>query len=247
MVLILFTLLGFQPAFEVASVKPSPPQAGIINTVLTYPGGRILAKGCWLRYLMMEAFDVQPFQIAGGPSWTSEERFDIDARPPGDSKSILADPPISKLPMNDEQRLMLQALLADRFQLKYHDEEREGTVYFLIRTNKKLRLEPAKDKDAYPWAGSPRGGAFDTTGVAGTNISMHQLAARLSRALEHPVVDRTGIEGTYDFRYEFASDDANQESATSILMSMQALGLKLETGKGPVKSVVIECVETSKN
>jgi uncharacterized protein (TIGR03435 family) len=145
--------------------------------------------------------------------------------------------------MNEEQRQMLQALLADRFQLKYHREEREGTVYFLTKTNKKLKLEPAKDKDAYPWAGAPQGGGFGANGVAGTNITMPELAARLSRVLERPVIDRTGLDGSYDFKYEYSSDDGGGDRTTSILMSMQALGLKMESGKGPVRTIVIDRAE----
>ena len=230
-----------QTAFEVASVKPTASR--YINTMSTYPGGRITCQGCWLQYLIMEAFDVQPYQIVGGPGWLKNDRFDLEARPPAGSRASRANPPLSKLPMIDEQREMLQALLADRIQLKYHREEREGTVYLLVKTNKKLKLEPAKDKEAYPWAGAPQGGGFGSNGVAGTNITMPQLAARLSHVLERPVIDQTGLDGPYDFKYEYAADDANQDRATAILTSMQGLGLKLESGKGPVKTIVIERAE----
>jgi uncharacterized protein (TIGR03435 family) len=238
MVLILFTWLAFQqPAFEVASVKPGA--STMFNNMGTYPGGRIKCDGCWLSYLIMEAFDVRMFQVTGGPQWMREERFSVEAKPPAGSVSSRANPPLSKLPMIDEQRQMLQTLLAERFQLKYHREQREGTVYFLVQTNKKLKLDPAKDKDAYPWAGSPQGGGFGPNGIAGTNITMAQFASRLSGALDRPVIDRTEIEGAYDFRSEYAGDDR----ATSILMSVQGLGLKLESGKGPVETIVIEHAE----
>jgi uncharacterized protein (TIGR03435 family) len=230
-----------QTAFEVASVKPKTALTRSINTLLTYPGGRITCEGCWLRYLIEEAFDVQSYQIAGGPAWMTDNRFDIEARPPADSRASHANPPLAKLPMIDEQREMLQTLLADRFQLKYHREEHEGTVYFLVKTNKKLKLEPAKDKNAYPWAGAPQGGGFGSNGVAGINITMPQLSARLSRVLEHPVIDKTGLDGPYDFKFDYTADDADR--ATSILMSMQELGLKLESGKGSVQTIVIDHAE----
>lgn len=241
MVLILIALLAFQqPAFEVASVKPMPPQAGVVNNMGTYPGGRIKCDGCWLSYLIMEAFDVRPFQVVGGPQWIREERFNVEARPPAGSPSSHANPPLSKLPMIDEQRQMLQTLLAERFQLKYHRERREGTVYFLVKTNKKLKLDSPKDKDAYPWAGAPQGGAFASSGIAGTNITMAQFASRLSQALDRPAIDKTGLDGPFDFKFEYLTDDANTDRTTAILMSVQALGLKLESGKGPVETVVIE-------
>jgi uncharacterized protein (TIGR03435 family) len=235
-VLILVGLLLFQQlAFEVASVKPRSPGGRSVNTLFTYPGGRITCEGCWLQYLIAEAFDVRPFQISGGPGWVNEDRFDLEARPPADSRSSHANPRNPKLPMNEEQRQMLQALLVDRFQLKYHREEREGTVYFLTKTNRRLKLEAAKDKDAYPWAGVAQGGGF-----AGTNITMPQLAVRLSRFLERPVIDRTRLDGPYDFEYVYTADDGNRDLTTSILMSMQELGLKMESGKGPVRTIVID-------
>jgi uncharacterized protein (TIGR03435 family) len=242
MVLILVALMLFQQ-FEVASVKPRSERTRTVNTMLTYPGGRITCGGCWLQYLIMEAFDVQPYQIVGGPSWIRDDRFDLEAKPPAGSRSSHANPPLAKLPMNDEQREMLQTLLVDRFQLKYHTEEHEGTVYFLVKTNKKLKLDPAKDKDAFPWAGAPQGGGFGSNGVAGTNITMPQLAARLSHVLEHSVIDKTGLDGAYDFKFEYTSDDADTDRAASILMSMQGLGLKLESGKGPVQTIVVEHAE----
>jgi uncharacterized protein (TIGR03435 family) len=244
MVLIFICALLFQqPAFEVASVKPRSERTRLINTLLTYPGGRITCAGCWLQYLITEAFDVQPYQIVGGPGWLKSDQFDLEARPPAGSRSSHANPPLSKLPMNDEQRQMLQTLLVDRFRLGYHRADREGAVYFLVKTNKKLKLEPAKDKDVYPWAGAPQGTAFDSSGIAGTNITMTQLAARLSNALDRPVIDKTGLDGPYDFKYEYAADDENPDRATAILMSMQELGLKLESGKGPVKTIVIDRAE----
>jgi uncharacterized protein (TIGR03435 family) len=238
MVLTLMGLLLLQQ-FEVASVKSTPPETRIVGDLGTYPGGRIKAVNCTLEHLLSEAFDVRPFQISGGPNWLRTGGFDIDARPSADSRSIRSNPSNHKLPMNDEQRLMLQALLRERFQLKYHREEREGTVYFLTRTNKRLKLESAKDKDAYPWAGPPLEGAFGEGGVAGSNITMAQLAARLSSALGRPVIDRTGLTGAYDFKSEYAADDRT----TSILMSIQGLGLKLESGKGPVPTIVIDHAE----
>ena len=163
--------------------------------------------------------------------------------PPADSKSIHANPSISKLPMNDEQRQMLQMLLVDRFQLKYHRVERDGVVYLLVKTNKKLKLEPAKDKDGYPWAGSPEGGGFGANGIAGVSITMPQLVVRLSRVLEHPVIDKTGLQGAYDFKFQYLPDETNSDVTSSILFSIQQMGLKLESSKGPVETIVFDSVE----
>jgi uncharacterized protein (TIGR03435 family) len=141
---------------------------------------------------------------------------------------------------------MLQTLLVDRFQLKYHRENREGPVYLLQKSNKALRLQDAKNKDDYPWAGSNRGGAIDGDGIAGINISMPQLATRLSGYLHRPVLDQTGLTGSFDFKFEYESglsDDSRQDTISSIFTSVQGIGLKLESAKGPVETIVIDHVE----
>jgi uncharacterized protein (TIGR03435 family) len=228
--------------FEVASVKPSPA-SGELGGVHTYPGGRVALRGCTLQYLVEQAFGLQPFQVSGGPPWTQDERFDIDAKPPASSKSSKSMPANSKTPPNEEQRQMLQSLLADRFALKYHRETREGPVYLLLKGNKALKLVDSKDKDAYPWAGGIRGGMITGDGLAGINESMPDLAKRQSPYLHRPVLDRTELSGSFDFRSEYSSDDERPDVVAMILASVQDLGLKLAASKGPVDTIVIEHAE----
>jgi uncharacterized protein (TIGR03435 family) len=197
-----------------------------------------------LKILILGAFDVQPFQVSGGPRWIDDDRFDIEAKPPASSKSSKANPASPKLPLDDEQRQMLQALLADRFQLKFHREAREGQVYLLVKGNKGLKLQDAKDKDAFPWAGSIAGALPNGDGLAGTNISMPQLAVRLSGWLRRPVVERTGLEGSFDFKFQYPSDGPDYSyPIPSILASIQGIGLKLEAATGPVETIVIDQAE----
>jgi uncharacterized protein (TIGR03435 family) len=230
------------PAFEVASVKPSGPQSKTLG-IYTFPGGRLTAENRTLQNLMEEAFSVQAFQISGGANWVREDRYDIDARPPASSKSSHANPPYPTSPPSDEQRQMLQALLADRFQLRSHRETREGPVYFLVRTKKELKIKDAKDKDGRPWVGGIPNGMIIGNGIAGINISMPLLATRLSRYLERPVLDQTGLQGSFDFQFEYASEDPHPDVIASILTSIQGLGLKLESSKGPVETIVIDHAE----
>jgi len=233
------------PTFEVATVKPADLMAqdrlGI--GLFTYPGGRIVANKCPLDYLIEQAFDLHRFQISGAPGWAHAERFNIEAKPPASSKSSQSSPNSPKLPPNAEQRQMLQALLVDRFHLKYAMESKEGPVYFLAKTNRELKLMETKDKNDYPWAGSVAGGAISGDGLRGTNITMTQLAERLSPYMGRPVIDQTGLTGAYDFKFEYHGDEATNDLLSTILTSVQALGLKLETAKGPVKTLMIESVE----
>lgn len=229
------------PTFEVASVKPSTTRE--IGGVYTYPGGRVAFHGCTLHYLIEQAFNVQPFQVSGGPGWMQDERYDIEAKPSASSKSSISMPPYSKAPLNEEQRQMLQSLLIERFQLKYHRETRQGHVYLLVKGNKALKLADSKHKNAYPWAGGLGGGAIVGDGLAGINESMEDLAKRLSPYLRRPVLDRTGLSGCFDFRTEYSGGDARPDVITMILVSLQDIGLKLKASRGPVDIIVIEAAD----
>jgi uncharacterized protein (TIGR03435 family) len=230
------------PAFEVASVKLSTPAERIIG-LSTYPGGRITATNYTLEMLIEEAYSVQRFQISGGPRWIGDDRYSIVAKPPASSKSSKSNPPYDKAPPNEEQRLMLQTLLADRFHLQLHRETKEGPIYILAMSNKELKLKPAKSADDFPWVGGPEGGAISGSGMAGTNASMQLLATRLSPYLRRPVLDRTGLKGAFDFRLEITKDDSQPDVIASIFSSIQGLGLKLEAAKGPVETLVIDHAE----
>jgi uncharacterized protein (TIGR03435 family) len=236
------------PEFEVASVRPSGPNQRELNGLYTYPGGKVMCKGCRLQYLIMVAFDVQQFQISGGPSWidlVGGARYDIEAIPPATSQSIHSNPAIPKNPPNDEQRQMLQSLLIGRFHLKFHAETQEGPVYILTRKNKPLNLQASKDKNAYSWAGGIEGGPPDISGLRGTNISMPQLALRISSWLKRPVLDQTGLQESYDFEYRMGidNDDPNADLVSSILTSLQGIGLNLKSTTGPVETIRVDHVE----
>jgi uncharacterized protein (TIGR03435 family) len=163
------------------------------------------------------------------------EGFDVEAKPAADSESGMSKNVGAVL--SDEQRQMLLTLLVERFQFAYHRETRQGLVYFLARTNKKLKMEETKKGDVLPWISGPE------TGIAGGNVSMALFARRLSRWLDRPVVDQTGLDGSYDFKFEYDSADRGDDVAASTLVSIQGLGLKLEAGKGPVETIVVDRVE----
>jgi uncharacterized protein (TIGR03435 family) len=230
------------PAFEVASVKASTPQESVIG-LFTYPGGRITATNYTLEMLMEEAYSVQSSQISGGPRWIWDDRFSIEAKPPASSKASKLAPPYPKWPPNEEQRLMLQTLLAERFHLQLHRETKEGPVYLLTVGSKELKLSPAKSADDYPWVGRPGGGAISGTGMAGTNATMQLLADRLTGYLRRTVLDRTGLKPAFDFRVDLLPDDSQPDVIASIFRSIQELGLKLEAAKGPVPILVIDHAE----
>lgn len=227
--------------FEVASVKPSTPQERDIS-LLTYPGGRITVRNFTLKQLIEQAYGVQRFQVSG-PAWIDVDRYSIEARPPAGSESSRFSPADPKTPPPKEELLMLRALLADRFQLKLHRATKEGAVYSLVAGNKGPNLQPAKNTKDRPWVGN--GFESDPDGqrriyyIAGQNASMPLLAERLGSFLRRPVNDDTRLTGSFDFKFTYEED----ETFGSIVTAIQSLGLKLESRKGAVETLIVDHAE----
>lgn len=234
------------PAFGEASVKLSDThlqkqKAGLF----AYPGGEVRAERLTLGALMWYAFDVQPFQVAGGPDWIHQDLFDIVARPSASLQPARLDQPTQISPLSEEQRRMLQTLLMDRFHLRVHRENNTGPVYILEKTRKRLDLHSPKQENASPWVGSNVSSPINGDGLVGKNISMPELAARLSRYMECPVVDKTGLKGSFDFKAGYRDNNPNTQEALvrSIVASVAEIGLKLEPSTGEVNTIVVDSAE----
>jgi uncharacterized protein (TIGR03435 family) len=231
------------PEFDVASIKRA--DATYFNNLWTYPGGRIVAKGAMLKFLLAEACGLQTFQVVGGPAWIDNEdfRFDIEAKPPAEVAarySHLTGSP--KNPPPDEIRQMLQNLLKERFQLKLTLQQREGPVIALVKSGTQLHLSPSKNEAVFPWAGSLGGGMPKEDGLLGTNVTMSHLASLISSWLSRPVVDQTGVPGSYDFKVVLSQEDIDAAGSRegSIIESLRQLGLLLKKSTGQVPTLVIE-------
>ena len=189
--LVVFAILACSPAtaahaqqFEVATVKPTPAdQAGPIQpSIVQFMPNGFRRTNSTLRTLVRTAYDVQEYQVTGGPDWADTQRFDIEARHGGGSRP--------------EALRMLQALLADRFQLKTRRETKEGPVFDLVRVN------GAK----LPAAASESTSASIRPGQYAGKRSMAQLAQYVASIVGRPIVDRTGLIGNYDVQLSFAPD-----------------------------------------
>src|SRR5262249_28677940 len=145
-------------------------------------------------------------------------------------------------PPEPEQRRMLQSMLIERFALKFRRETKDAPVYFLVKGNKPWKLTPAKDERLRQWIGAPGGGGLSMTGVAAINITVPLVAGRLTRCVSRTVIDRAGVAGAWDFRYDYGADDQRTDQLAMILESLQAIGLKLESARAPIEMVVIESV-----
>jgi uncharacterized protein (TIGR03435 family) len=225
------------PEFEVATIKPaSAPYVGI----LAKPGGRIIAGHCTVLCLAMEAFHAQEFSISGLPAWVKSTEFDIEAVPPEDSPARRYNPPGLKSPKTDDQRLMLQALLRDRFGFKYHVAKIEQPVFFLEVSGKPLKLKSPKDPTASPFMNVLTYAGGEGNGeVEGDNTTMAYTALRLSTILGRMVIDQTGLTGAYDFHVD-APDAKDADRTDATLEGIETLGLKLKAGKAPIDAIIVD-------
>jgi uncharacterized protein (TIGR03435 family) len=215
------------------------------------PGGGLRIINGTLRAMLETAYEVREFQTLGGPSWVGSERYDIVARS--------AEAPQTGTAAEDIKttRLRLQALLAQRFKLQVHRETRELPEYTLEIARGGPRLA---NGDASNGSNNAPSGIQRSCGqMIGTKTTMANLSLMLSRQLDRTVLDRTGLTGRYNFRFEWTPETgpcsapadgaapggaAIPSNAPSIFTALQeTLGLKLESIKGPVDSLVIDRAE----
>lgn len=229
-----------QHSFEVASIRPVAPGAIVNMGFRSLPGGRIEIGGIGVRWLISIAFHIPLSQIRGGPLWLSTDTYAISAIPPQDSLS--ANAKLESWTPTEEQRLMLQQLLADRFSLRVHSVTVRGPMYVLTRGSGPLRLNPPKDTNrSTAFALFGRGNLYDGE-MHGRNISMPEVAAQLSALLDLPVIDKTGITGEYDFAVEPFTDN-NESADVAAVGALQRLGLRLRRGKGDIQTLVIDNIQ----
>jgi uncharacterized protein (TIGR03435 family) len=225
------------PAFEVATIKPTAaPYIGIY----TKQGGRISAGHCTVLCIAREAFHAPDFEIVGLPAWVRSTEFDVEAVPPDDSPARQYNPPGINSAKTDDQRLMLQALLRDRFGFKYHVAKTEQPVFFLELSGKPLKLNSPKDPKASPFMSVNMYSGGEGNGeVEGDNTTMSFTAFRLSTILGRTVIDETGLTGAYDFHVD-APDAKDADMTNATLEGLKTLGLKLRAGKAPVDAIIVD-------
>jgi uncharacterized protein (TIGR03435 family) len=235
-----------RPSFDVASIRAHDPgDRKLVDNYEPYPGGRFTATNCSPWMLIHYAFQLQPFQISGGPGWIKSEHYDLNAKP-AEVRTNFDDIPV-----------MLQGLLEDRFQLKYHWEVREAPVYDLVVVKAgKLRESivmgdcppPLSHPDGIP-KDAPCGGLTNSPGhTNGYNVTASELAGNLSWLLSKPILDKTNLAGKYDVELqwtpesvEMRSDLSPGQDAPGIFTAIQEqLGLKLQPARGPVRMFIID-------
>jgi uncharacterized protein (TIGR03435 family) len=221
-------------AFEVASVKSSKTIVGHDGNIKTDPGRFIAANATLLR-LIFEAYQIPYAQITGGPAWLKTYEFDIDAK---------AETPVGL----DQLRLMLRALLADRFKLSVRTESVERRVYALVVGKDGPRLNGVGvGAGSRTWRF--HGSLSEFANILAIQLTIPMLSnqdpsvpSRASGA-PVPVIDKTGIDGVYDIAVDINTDRGGDAFAVWQRALQEQLGLKLESQKAPVAVLIIDHAE----
>lgn len=216
-----------QPSFEAVSIHRNV-HGGDARVDIT--PGRVTMNNATLRTLIRNGYNIQNFQFAGGPGWLDTDAYDVSAVIAGHAEVSEA-----------EYRALIRTLLADRFQLKVHWETRQGDVYALVVAKNGPTLKPAANSFREPGLNIDRSPHLGR--MTGVNAPIAYMCASLGNQLSHPVIDKTGLQGTYDWTLVWDPDPGPDSTQPSLFAAVQEqLGLKLDSEKGPVQTLVIEGV-----
>jgi uncharacterized protein (TIGR03435 family) len=227
-----------RPRFDVASVKPNTNSEGVIRFAIQ-PGGRLVATDIPVKQLVRAAYTLQLYQIVDAPSWTESERFDITAVTERELREDnVAWSPGGKYAL---VQLMMQSLLAERFNFRAHFEERQGQVYALVLddTDRAAKgLAPARP------CGTDCGMQIGSGSLRAPNVELPLLAELLSQLTGRPVTDATGLAGAFaiTLRWTPESQEANSDAPSLFTALQEQLGLRLDARRGPIRMLVIDSV-----
>ncbi len=257
------------PQFDVSVIKPSKPDAQFNGRV---DGGQVNVTATTLKFLINFAWDLNPNdkeELVGAPGWLDSDHFDIMAKKLGDASGSAA----QNAPQMDENDLkqMLRGLLRDRFKMQAHMEDRTVTAYNLVAVSPKLKKADPSSRTRCIEGPGPDGKdpriAFPVLNRLLTcqNMTMAQIGVKLqdlaSGYIYNPILDTTGIPGSYDFTLSFSSADlaggvgggpagggatgaSDPNGALSLFDALtKEMGLKLEKVRRPAPALVIDHIE----
>ena len=233
--------LDADPAYEVVTVKPSDPNDG--NRGFQTRGRHIRAANETVDDMISFAWGIHVKQIVGGPAWFATDHYFVDGVP-----DVPGDPNLTQF------RSMIRKMLADRFGLKVHNEQRELSVYALTVAKGGPKLTKS--------LGDPNGPPNDNFSTSAymkeTNTTMGEYAKAMQYVLDRPVVDQTGLEGRWDFMLKWTPDESqftamgykipppadNPNAPPGLFAAIQEqIGLKLEAAKAQAEVLVVDHVE----
>jgi uncharacterized protein (TIGR03435 family) len=233
------------PVFEVSTIKPSKPDERF--SLLVNRSGLLNTTDTSVSDLIKFAYDLHPRQIKGGPPWLETEKYDVTGKPD-----------VAGIPSIKQLKVMVQKLLAERFQLAFHREQKELSVYAITVAKSSPKLtKNESNPDGLPGfaGGGPRG-------LLVRNATIAEFATMMqANILEQPVVDQTGLAAArWDFTLKWTPDASqsqlggpapnapppadNPEAPPDLFTAFQQqLGLKLESTKASVDVLVVDRLE----
>ena len=233
------------PSFDVATIKPSVPNRP--GKGFGFRAGHFVTFNTNLNDLIAYAYGLHSKQIIDGPAWFATDLFDIEAKPGAEGR-----------PNQKQMAVMVQKLLAERFQLKFHHDKRELSVYVITVAGggPKMTKSTSGPND-------PTGFGFRALGdLIVRNLTMADFATWMqSGVMDRPVVDQTGLPDRYDFQLKWTPDDSqfsqfrgsgvtvppptdNAAAPPGLYTALtEQLGLKMGPGKVPDDVIVIDHVE----
>ena len=231
--LIASTALGQPPAFDVASIRIAQREPGMHLDPVHFSPDSLTIRGATLKTAIAWAYHVMEYQVQG-PDWLNADRYDIIA------KAAAAVP-------EDQIRLMLQSLLADRFKLTLHRQNKVFQAYLLTIGKNGPKFQESKSEG--PSSIEPK---KETMSVVLSRTPITQLTDMLSKVLQTPVVDMTGLTGRYDITLNLAKylgdlqpSGGGPPDIVGVLLAgvQEELGLKLESKKTPLDLLIIDSAE----
>ncbi|HWB32000.1 MAG TPA: TIGR03435 family protein [Acidobacteriaceae bacterium] len=222
------------PDWDVVVVKPSDPNEN--NATFDIRGRHIIVGDRTVETILLLAYGMQRDQIVGGPEWIRTARFDADGVPNVEGQPSL-----------EQFRSMLRKLLAERFGLVTHREQRELSIYALTvgKDGPKMASSKADPNALQSDSDNQNGGQRS---IQMTNATMDGFVLELLFNTDRPVVNKTGLTGRYDFTLKWTFDEtkapADGSAAPSLFTAIQEqMGLKLDAVKAMADVLVIDKVE----
>lgn len=222
------------PDWEVATVNPSNPndtwgQHGNMR------GRYVMLLDTTVEEFVLLGYGVQKSQVAGLPEWAKTQKWDVKGLPDAEGQPSLK-----------QLEELIQKILAERFGLKLHHEQREMPVFALTVAKSGPKITP-NTSDPNGWMDQQNGSGNGQHYEHLKNASMAELALILQFRVDRPVVDQTGLKGKYDFNLRWATDDGTATGADTppglFTAIQEQIGLKLDPVKAPADVLVIDKVE----
>ena len=229
---------GSTPVFDVATIKPNASGDGHVD--IDENLNTLTANNVSMKLLLENAFHIRQELISGLPGWAESAHYDIVA------KVVDADPKTMRNLTDEQRRMMLERLLADRFGLKTHIEVKQLPVFDLviakggIKFHELDRSNPNAKQDSV-WV--------HNTEMTAYGVPVEELTATLEGVVQRNVINKTKLTGKYDFHLKWSKGDGSDAGLSDDVVPtlftalQEQLGLKLQSSKGPVDTLVVDHIQ----